>query len=316
VLQIQSMLRLGLLLALFCGVISGDRGSTGGDRRLVIYQGAYQSLGATPEAVADALGQAATFVLSHVETVDFGNGCLDVAYPGGMGRLIAAIRKRNPPPAAIYGYVAGTADAPSGTACGQAPAAANWSCPPSGCPHFGDWVGRWQRLGDDRPDGIFVDTVGPGWMSPSVRDSLASTVTSHGFRLMVNTPVVLENVQFATAAAAMANQALLVEGWCIAEQTDRLAACEAISAFLVTLTRNITRHALVTEAWGANVSNCNSLNARAASKPFWAAAGPRDCWQYSGADLGIVTGKGGVNTCAPPPPPPGPPDVLMSGTNL
>jgi hypothetical protein len=122
-------------------------------RRLAIYQGALQALGSTPEVVAEAHGEAGVFVLSHVKTLDFHNGCLDAAYPGGMSRLIDAIRLRSPN-ATMYGYVADTADAPSGTVCGQSPAAANWSCPASGCPNFAHCMRTWEPLGSSRPDGI------------------------------------------------------------------------------------------------------------------------------------------------------------------
>ena len=277
-----------------------DDGARPGSRRLVIFQGRLQALGATPEAVAASLGEADTFVLSHAETLNYGNGCLDAGYPGGMGKLIKAIRQRNPL-SRVYGYVAGTSDAPGGTKCGQSPAAANWSCPAGGCPNFVDWVSRWKRLGRDAPDGLFVDTVGPGWMSTSVRDSVMRSVTEQGFALMVNAPIELENVRWALEPQAMNGQALLVEGWCYAEQADRTAACHDIAEFLVSIrSRNITRHALVTEAWGAVIQNCTNTRAQAAARPFWASATPHDCWQYSGADLGIATGIRGVDVCVPP----------------
>ena len=117
-------------------VKSDDGARQPGSRRLVIFQGRLQALGATPEAVAASLGEADTFVLSHAETLDYGNGCLDAGYPGGMGKLIKAIRQRNPL-SRVYGYIAGTSDAPAGTKCGQSPAAANWSCPAGGCPCCG-----------------------------------------------------------------------------------------------------------------------------------------------------------------------------------
>lgn len=271
-----------------------------GNRRLVIFQGQLQMLGPTPDAVAATLGEAETFVLSHVETLDYGNGCLDAGYPGGMHNLIKAIRQLNPR-SKVFGYVAGTSDAPVGTKCGQSPARTNWTCPPTGCPNFLDWVSRWKRLGNDSPDGIFVDTVGPGWMTKDLRDSLMQSVIGQGFALMVNAPIDLSNVRWAVEPVSMTNQSVLIEGWCFAEQADRTAACKEIAKYLESIrSRNITRHALVTEAWGAVIVNCTNTRAQTAARPFWASATARDCWQYSGADLGIVTGARGVDKCGPP----------------
>ncbi len=264
--------------------------------RLAVYQGDYKRLGSVSE-VAKKFAVADIIVLTHVESINFGNGCYDAVYPH-MSELIGKIRVLNPA-AKIFGYISATADAPVGTFCGQMPARPDWDCPGGVCHNAIWWIERWAAL-SNRPDGIFFDLVAKDHIRPSVRDSVFSYALRYNFALLPNTSIELENVQFAYESQYLTNQYVFIEGYCYWKGNSAISECDKISDFIAANKyRNIAKVVLVTEDYVkySEGVDCNWPNAINASRFYWETVSDRDAYQYETHDLGTLSGE--YKSCPP-----------------
>ncbi|WP_461535470.1 hypothetical protein [Spongorhabdus nitratireducens] len=265
-------------------------------KRLAVYQGDYTKLG-NVSAVARAFAVADVIVLTHVSSINFGNGCFDALYPH-MNQLIAKIRQLNPN-AMIFGYVSSTADAPEDTFCGQKPASSNWECPEGICQNTIKWINNWAQL-THKPDGIFFDLVARDHISATVRDSIFSYALINNFALLPNTSIKLDSVQFAYESPYLTNQYVFIEGFCYWAGNIAISECEQITEFIAAnRDRNIAKVVLVTEDYMQYPEgiNCNWPNAVLASRFYWQTVSDRDAYHYDTHDLGTLSGR--YHSCPP-----------------
>ncbi len=219
-------------------------------------------------AVVNDFAQADILVLSHPADLDVGGsewpnlaygarGCGDFDNRASLIDVLDGVEALNPD-VLVFGYVAGTADAPdvttgSGTVtadCGNSvnniipsPTTTEFTaCPQGMCLNFVRWVQEWITTSDDLHtyiDGIFIDYVSEQHMNATIRDNLYSYVKGLGLRVMMNSLVpgspslgYVPNYEFAADSAYLDDDDyVMVEGYYtgfpgpgnLATQTEELA---------------------------------------------------------------------------------------------
>lgn len=258
---------------------------------MIISQGRYTDIAEFYGSVdAAAVRYAAADVVAFSHADDWGaNGCIDTGDPI-LPELIAKIREINPS-VEIFGYVSGTADAPSG--CGYGPgheyAQTGWMPANGICSKFIEWSAQWDSFG---VDGYLIDLTAPQYMSAAVRDSVYSWCRYKGKRIMANsTYPSAHNVMFA-AAGLQGGDYLLIEAFCYGLGDSTLAGTNAALAQANALRgAGFSVAALCTESWSSAVgvevdpSSVKNQNAKSLMINFGSAG---DAYQYDNADLGIV----------------------------
>lgn len=267
--------------------------------RLLISQGLYQSYqngdGITDsnlETMAAKMAVYGVVVLSHVADYN-STGCVDAKYPF-ISRLIRTIRAINPA-VKIFGYIEGTASAPSG--CGYAPGSTyldtGWTVPTPT-----KEIARmqmWNNIPGARPDGIFIDLVADVYMASAHRDNIYSAIKGLGFAIMSNsTYPSTANVAFACNSRFFgAGDYCLTEGFSVGLGASTAAGtADALVEIAKWRHKGIRYAALTTEAWAAaqnQTTNPASANNTTAKGLFTSNYFRGDVYQYDTGDLGIVT---------------------------
>ena len=276
--------------------------------QLGVFQGQYERLGATPEAVADALSKFDIVALSHVKALDGSSwsnpsDCTDTGYPY-MRELIASLRAKKPG-IQIYGYVSGAADSPL---CGNQLDATASDCPAGFCANVVAWVNDWLAIEDAnvKIDGIFFDYVAPNKLTAATRDNIFSYAKLANKSIMVNIMFSGLNLDFAAQSPYFGapGDYALSEAFHIGDGQTGLyginmpqAGADTAATFLKHWNqgKRFNFAALPTEANGSSI-DCLSDNAVRAYATFVGYFEPGNVFQYTTSDLGITTGR--ADACA------------------
>lgn len=269
-------------------------------KRMLITQGLYQQYQDGPgtddsnlELMAQKMAAYNTVVLSHVADYNNAAGCMDAKYDY-ITRLIRTIRAINPT-VKIFGYIEGTASAPSG--CGYTNGNRyidnGWTTPTAAKEI--ERIKMWYDLPGARPDGIFIDLVSNVYMAASHRDNIYSAIKGYGFTIMSNTtyPSYL-NVRFANESVFFgAGDYCLVEGFSTSAGVPVLSDTNlALAEMALWRPKGIRFAALCSEAIASarnQTTNPGSVTNINAVSLFNSNYFRGDVYQYDTADLALVT---------------------------
>lgn len=264
-------------------------------RTLVVYEGLYENINIDVNIIAKQLSQAQVVILTHIATippVKLPNPCVceDVGYTN-IGLLIKLLKQLNSE-IILFGYVPGTADAPYNSDCGNIPDN-SWYCPNGECSNVVTWVDLWLQY--PLIDGIMLDLIAPSYMNAEVRDNIFSYVKKCNKRIMANTPIYGENVEFACESSYFSEgDYVLVEGFCYANGDNHLDdGINAIMELSYYRDKGIQFAGLVTEKWATyagetvDPNSSNFSNAKTVFNNYYKTG---DVLQYTTSDLGIVSG--------------------------
>ncbi len=243
----------------------------------------------------DKLSKHDVVVLSHVGAVNDSVlpnacGCVDQKLDA-VPLIISKLKKINPD-IEIFGYVSGTADAPSGCGYGDGHEYADngWQ-PEDGINiNFIEWVKLWNNSGIT---GIMIDLVAPQYMSETTRNNIYSYCRLKGYKIMPNsTYPAMANCEFAATGLGYGDYCL-VEAFCYGAGSSTLTGTNnAISKINSMRHAGFKMAAVCTREWSQNVGDTvnpntwRNLNAMSLMNNF---AESGDCYQYDRADLGIIS---------------------------
>lgn len=269
-------------------------------KRMLISQGLYQQYQDGPgtddsnlEEMAQRMAAYNIVVLSHVADYNNAAGCMDAKYDY-ITRLIRTIRAINPT-VKIFGYIEGTASAPSG--CGYTNGNRyvdnGWTTPTAAKEI--ERIQMWNHLPGAKPDGIFIDLVSNVYMAASHRDNIYSAIKGLGFTIMSNTtyPSYL-NVRFANESVFFgAGDYCLIEGFSTSAGIPVLSDTNlAMAEMALWRPKGIRFAGLCSEAIATarnqetdpgSVTNLNAVSL------FNSNYFRGDVYQYDTADLALVT---------------------------
>jgi hypothetical protein len=299
-------------------------------------------------AVVNDLAQADILVMSHPGAHAYGdsrwpnqaygaNGCIDLDNRQSLIDVLDAVETVNPD-IKVFGYVAGTADAPDqviGSTVAPALCGNNvnnylspWNnttqftqCPQSMCLNFVYWVQDWITHTDDlytHIDGIFIDYVSSQHMNATIRDNLYSYVKSLGLDVMMNSLVPgspcsacagsIDNYEFAADSPWLdGDDYVLVEGYYtgfpgpgnLVTETNAIAGIRDVLA----LKHGVRPHlaALVTQSFDTSPAiACTDADYLNAHAVFDASFAPGDAIAYQTNDLGTYAPTFGGLVVGPP----------------
>lgn len=260
-------------------------------KRMIVSQGSYSQIAAfygSEDIAAAKYADCDVICLSHAGTWNV-NGCLDTADPI-LPSLLTKIRAINPN-IEIFGYVSGTADAPTG--CGYGPgneyAQTGWMPAGGICTQFINWTSLWDTF---NVNGIIIDLVAPQYMSAAVRNNVYSWCRYKNYKIMANsTYPSTANCAFA-ADGLGAGDYLLIEGFCYGLGNSTLAGTNsALVEVNSRRSQGFSMAALCSMPWSTaagqtvSPSDVENLNAVSLMTNFGVHG---DAYQYDRADLGIV----------------------------